>query len=193
MKHLKACVLIITLALITVNTWAQTEPEFIGRVNYLTKGQAKELEMQTAVVTTKVGTGMALTALFNKGKAWAGKAHQYHSFTGIKSPVRITNRDGVQFIINLGNNNLEPTTRIVVLKLKWDPTKDTRYFEYVSQAKADETISLVGFPQEVAIPFNVKKFGSQSYLLTLNNLAPGEYAIYSKNETISYYSLFGID
>lgn len=193
MKRLKTGILIISFALIAINIWAQTEPEFIGRVNYLNKSQAKELEMQTAQVSSKVGAGMALSALFNKGKAWAGKAHEYHSFTGIKSPVRISNRDGVQFIINLGNNNLEPTTRIVVLKLKWDPTKDTRYFEYVSQAKVDQTISLVGFPQEVAIPFNVKKFALQSYLLTLNNLAPGEYAIYSKNETMSYYSLFGID
>ncbi|MBS1578076.1 MAG: hypothetical protein JST29_00380 [Bacteroidetes bacterium] len=171
-------------------SFSQPEPDFIGRINLITNGKSHEVEMKEPVKTSKLNAGAIITSIFSKKTS--GKAFTYFTFQGIKSPIRVIGQGKASFIIKVRDNNLDPTKHIVILKLKWDPTKDVRYFQYTSKIDENE-ISTVGFPQEVPVPFNTKKFGLSSYIITVENLMPGEYAIYSKDKDAEYCGLFGVD
>ena len=186
----KVVLILFFFTFLKVSVEAQTEPEFIGRINYYAAGRSQELEMKEPTEKTKLNAQGIITKVF--AKKTTGKAYTYFTFPGVKSPVRLNNKGKVTFIIKVKDNNLDPTKHIVILKMKWDPTKDIRYFEYISKINADE-ISIVGFPQEVPVPFNSKRFGKSSYIITVESLMSGEYAVYSKDKDAEYCGLFGID
>ncbi|MDR2916259.1 MAG: hypothetical protein LBV74_15780 [Tannerella sp.] len=145
------------------------EPEFIGVVLYVndTIGTGVKLEQQTAFVTTKSNAASYVPF----ARVVAGKAKSKNAVNGSSSPVKIDKREKIRFIIKAANNSTDPTTIINIFKLTRE--KDQRTIELASAG----TFGGVKTGDIEYIPFNGKKYGNSSYLIEIDAMEQGEYAI----------------
>lgn len=159
------------------------EPEFSGIMLYVNDsiGQGLRLEQQTASVKTRTN----VAAFIPIAGAVAGKAKTKNVVNGNASNVVIFERSKVKFIVSVKDNSVDPSTIINIFKLVSE--KKTRTVELASA-----TMMGVFQSGEIAyIPFNAKKYGKSSYILTIDKMEEGEYVV-TLSERSDLFNLFAI-
>lgn len=110
-------------------------------------------------------------------------------FAGKSSSMRIKNGD-IRIVIKAEDNSIDPTElyRIVALK----SSKKERRVQWLAMNGSTLTVEA---KEKGYIPFIAKKYGSSSYLITIqaSNLCAGEYAIFNLNSPNVQAATFGID
>lgn len=160
----------------------EKEPDFIGEAYLLDKqGGYMQLDKETAA--------------YAKGVSWKANSWSALSLeiTGGKAQTRIT-QPTVRLIIKAADNNSDPLSIITIYRLKAKKKKRTT----VLSEENSGTLMKSRTHTKKQIPFSGKKFGSSSYLLTINNVEPGEYGIVVANpnnidEKKVIVSCFGVD
>ncbi len=158
------------------------EPEFSGNIVYVngTNGSGIKLEQQTTSVNTRAN-GAAYVPIYG---VFAGKATSKNVVEGSCSPVQIEKKPKMSFIVRVSDNSVDPVTVINIFKLKSE--KDTRTLE-VASAKIGSSKS-AGIKY---LAFNGTKYGQSSYLVEIDNIDPGEYAITLANRR-DIFNMFGV-
>jgi hypothetical protein len=159
------------------------EPEFSGNVVYVNDsiGSGIRLETQTASIKTNAN-GMAYVPVIG---IFAGKATSKNAIQGVASSVQIDKRIKVQFIVKVSDNSIDPVTVINVFKLKVEKNKRTIDLASASALGSSKSGDIA------YLTFQGKKYGKSSYLLTIDTIEPGEYAITLANRR-DIFNLFGV-
>lgn len=142
-----------------------TEPEWVGEIIYVNDsvGDGVKLEMQKAYTKTKAGASLYIVG--------AGKVKTKTHVNGSTAKTRIKNTDKIQFIVKNNDNLTSPKSIINVFKLNADDK--TRFIDISSLGTFSGAESMnIDF-----IDFTAKKYGENSYLITMPKLENGEYAI----------------
>jgi hypothetical protein len=170
---MKIFLLVVSLTAISAISVGQNikidEPEFSGVMVYVNDsiGTGIKLEQQVSSTKTK-SNGAAFIPVVGLA---AGKAKSKGVVKGCCSPVTINRKTDIQFVIKVKDNSVDPTTIINIFKLTKE--KDTRIIEVGSASVIGGTKSMdIEFLQ-----FSGKKYGTSSYLIKIDNIESGEYAI----------------
>lgn len=146
-----------------------SEPEYSGNIVYVNDsvGSGIKLEQQTASVITKANGAsyVPVVGLF------AGKATSKYVVQGSSSPIKIDKKTNLKFIVKVSDNSVDPSTVIYVFKL--NPEKGIRTIEIASANMVGDSKS----GDIKYLTFKSKKYGQSSYLIELDNIESGEYAI----------------
>ncbi len=160
-----------------------SEPEFSGNIVYVNDsvGSGIKLEQQTASGSTKANGAsyVPVVGLF------AGKATSKNIVKGSTSSIQIEQSKKISFIIKVSDNSIDPTTMVNIFKLNSE--SDSRTIE-ISSAK------VIGGEKSGDIKylsFNGKKYGQSSYLIEVDNIEKGEYAI-TLSSRRDLFNMFGI-
>ncbi len=146
-----------------------TEPEFTGIILYVndTIGEGVRLEHQTATFLTELNESVYDPNIGQTNTTATSK----NIVNGNSSPIKIANRDKIQLIVKVANNNVDPVSTINIFKLKSE--NDRRTLELVSAKASGGSV-----PANIQyIPFSAKKYGTSSYLIEIRNIEQGEYAM----------------
>lgn len=167
MKHL-----ILTTALFLAATfgYAQniSEPEYNGQVALI------NTDSTTTLLQKEVGEHKAKSSAFGMipipGASLLDKTKAYLSVKGVASPNKITSKK-FSLIIRVKDNGEEPKNAFGIFK--FETKKKERRFQLLDfgfgKASANTNFTTVDY--------NVKKFGTSSYLITLSDLEAGEYGV----------------
>ena len=167
MKHL-----ILTSVLFLVSTfgYAQniSEPEYKGQVALV------NADSTTTLLQKEVGEQKAKSSAFGMipipGSSLLDKTKAYLSVKGAESPNKITSKK-FSLIIRVKDNSEEPKNAFGIFK--FETKKKERRFQMLNfgfgSASANTNFTTVDY--------DVKKFGTSSYLVTLSNLEAGEYGV----------------
>ena len=169
------------IALPSIVRAAISGPEYIGvwqAVNLAT-GTMRELERQTPRMRLR-SKGL--------GGMFLGKAEGFGEVSGAASPVRFRSTDRIGFIMRVASQREDPHNVIQFMHVL--PNKGTRrmghseYHALGSGYKED--------PDTGAVAYNVKKHGSDFFLITPSGtLAAGEYVLSFNAVADGFF--FGID
>lgn len=88
------------------------------------------------------------------------------STDGVASQVRFPSSEKIQMIVKASNNSDSPSSVIVAFKMKAKKNKRTA------------AMGAYGVKSKDIIPFKADAYGKSSYIITFENLAPGEYGIW---------------
>jgi hypothetical protein len=145
-----------------------TEPEFSGTIVFVNDsvGAGVKLEQQAASMGTKA-SGSSYVPIVG---VFSGKSTVKNYVKGASSPVQIDKKVKIQFIVKVADNSVDPVSVINIFRL--NPEKDTRTIEVGSAKFASGAKTDIKF-----LPFDATKYGQNSYLITLENLEAGEYAM----------------
>jgi hypothetical protein len=173
--------LALTLPTLAIAQLDIAEPEYTGNVVYIDNGKARPLEKQKVVTKAKAGASVYIVGV--------GKVKASNVVNGSRSPVRVIGRDSISLIIRVADNSVDPFQVVSIFQLEQNANKNNRSIEVSSAGTFTGTthndISL--------IPFEAKKYGEKSYLITLLNvLAPGEYALTIEGSR-DLFNMFGVD
>lgn len=180
-KFLQLVLILILLCPFTLIA-QEKEPDFIGEAYLLDKqGEYVQLDKETAA--------------FTRGMSW--KANSWSALSleiiGGKAQTRIT-QSTVKLIVRAVDNNSDPSSIITIYRLK---AKKKKRMTVLSE---DNSGTLMKSRTHIKnqISFQGKKYASSSYLLTINNIEPGEYGIIVANpnnidEKKIIVSCFGVD
>lgn len=157
---------VIALALVTLNINAQTveEPDFIGEcILVRSDNTTTPLEKHLSKERTVASTGLILSGI--------GKVRKQIQIDGCCSNVTFGQNDDVTIIVRNNDNLSDPLSVIKVFK-----------FESKKKYRRADLASVSSFGSSKNnnleyVSFSGKKYGSSSYLLKLNHVEPGEYAI----------------
>lgn len=176
----------IAMVMLTVASFAQSEklePEFIGQVvvvnadSTITLLQKEATQMKTK--SSKFGyIPLPGTSLLDKSKVnmiVKGKEAQ----TKLKSGRLI-------FIVKAGKNDVDPKS--VFGLFQFEVKKKTREFKLAEAGILSGVQSTTNFN---TVPTQVKKYGTESYLVVIENAEPGQYAFITTDFT--YVSTFGVE
>ncbi len=151
-----------------VNAQDIQEPEFVGEVLLVRGDKSTELlEKSTSQVREVASTGLMMTGI--------GKVRSQIQIDGCCAETKIKKNENVEFIIKNIDNNTDPMSIIRIFK--FEPKKKVRRAEMASvsnfgSAKSNN-LAYVGFKG--------KKYGTSSYIITLNKKEAGEYGITISN------------
>lgn len=146
-----------------------TEPEFSETFIYVNDsiGSGIKLEQQTCSARSKAN-GVSYVPVVGM---FAGKSTSKGVVQGAKSTVQIDKSRKTYFIVKVKDNSIDPTTVINIFKLY--PSKEERHV-IVATAK---TMGGTKAGEIEFLKFTGKKYGTSSYLIELDNLESGEYAM----------------
>lgn len=154
-----------------------SEPDFVGEVVAISDdGNATPLEKVNAQVKIKDQLMGLEKKLYVNGKT---------------SPVRLKSGK-IQLIVRAVDNNTDPMSIIRVFEFSVGKTRKA------TMEKENELTGALSSNHYKYIGFIGKKYGESSYLLTINNIASGEYGITINNpntvdEKMLIVSCFGVD
>lgn len=177
---MKSSFLLLMSLFFYLNSNAQTstpEPDFIGEVLSIpTDGESIMLEKVSAQVKVKDQLMGLEKKIYVQGK---------------KSSVRFK-KGRLQLIVRAVDNNTDPMSIVRVFKFSVERTRKA------TVAKQNEITGNISENHFKLVPFTGKKYGTSSYLLTINNIEEGEYGITINNpntvdEKMLIVSCFGID
>lgn len=94
------------------------------------------------------------------------------SVNGAKSPVRVK-QGPVRLVVRAANQSVDPMTEVVIIQLYGKKNRNTKVAYYKDHD------SIILFDRITRIPYLAKRYGDNSYLLTVDYLEPGEYAVIS--------------
>ncbi len=162
--------LLLILATILINVFplmAQVqEPDFIGE-SYLLKSDSSSVPLDK-----EIGD-------FTSGISWSSNSWNALSLeiTGGKAQTRFPIGAPLKLVVRAVDNNSDPLTIISIYKLKAKNTTRT----IVMSEDNSGTMMKSRTNSKGMIRFSGKKYGTSSYLITLNDLKAGEYGIIVSN------------
>ena len=160
------------------------EPEFIGKIIFVNDsvGNGQFLEFQTSSTQSKVNAALFIPFV----NFFAGKVKILSVFNGCCSPMIINKSKNLMFIVKVKDNSIDPETIIKIFKLKSNTKKNNRTIEISSASTTEAKTGNINY-----INFKSKKYGETSYLIEVDSLENGEYAIInSSNKDV--YNLFAV-
>ena len=175
----------LTMVMLTVASFAQSEklePEFIGQVVVVNTDSTTKLlpKEQTKMKTSSTSFGLIPipgSGLLDKGKA-------YLVIKGAESEMTL-NSGRLTFIFRAGKNDVDPKSVFGIFQ--FEVKKKKRQFQLAEAGLLSGVTSTTSFN---TVPYEVKKYGDESYLIVIENAEPGQYGITTAD--ISYISTFGV-
>ncbi len=156
------------LAVMTIHAKAQQvtveEPEFAEQSLVLTSdATAKLLPRENAELKTKAAASLYLTGI--------GKIKTRITLKGMNSTAIVNNEPTIRLIVKAVDNKTDPKSFINLFKFEVKQNK--------RQALVAELGTFSGASENSLsnIDYNAKKYGESSYLISLDNLTPGEYGM----------------
>lgn len=160
------------------------EPDFVGECFYLKNdGSTMKLEKSRTVARTKANAGLYIAGI--------GKVRTEIHIETPKSTSRIKGNN-IKFIVKAVDNLSDPMSIISIFKFE-----EKKKYRKAEIASAGTFTGSTGNDMNY-IDFDAKKYGESSYLLSIDNLKPGEYGIIvtnpnNKDEKQVIVSCFGVD
>lgn len=160
------------------------EPDFVGECFYLKNdGSTMKLEKSRTVARTKANAGIFIAGI--------GKVKTEIHIETPKSTSRIKGSN-IKLIVKAVDNLSDPMSIISIFKFE-----EKKKYRRAEVASAGTFSGSTGNDMDY-IDFEAKKYGESSYLLSIENLKPGEYGIIvtnpnTKDEKQIIVSCFGID
>ncbi len=156
------------LSVIIIHAKAQQitveEPEFAEQSLVLTSDAAgKLLPRENAVLKTKAAASLYLTGI--------GKIKTRITLNGKNSTTIVKKEPTIKLIVKAVDNKTDPKSFINLFKFEVKQNK--------RQALVSELGTFSGASENSlsSIDYNAKKYGESSYLISLDNLTPGEYGM----------------
>ena len=178
------CSFFICLLLQSITAIAQTnEPDFIGEA-YLLNEQGENMPLDKEI------------AAYTEGVSW--KANSWNALslevTGSKAQTRVAQERSVKLVVRAMDNNSDPLSIITIYRLR---SKRKKRITVLSEDNSG-TLMKSRTHTKNQLSFVGKKYGSSSYLLTINGIESGEYGIVVSNpnnvdEKRTVISCFGVD
>lgn len=155
------------------------EPEFSGTIVFAdTTGSGKNLETATMTVKTKGNASLYITGI--------GKATSFGIVKGKTSTCVLAAQPVLYFVYRAESNSINP--KDVIQLVRFSPSKDgNRVMPIVSASTFSSTSNEV-----VSLDFVAKKYGQSSYLVSVTDLAPGEYGFSLGKESTYTVHLFTV-
>ena len=154
---------------LAVNAQEIPEPDFVGEAILVRANQdVVPLDKSTSQNRSVASTGLIMTGI--------GKVRTQIQIDGCCSSVKVKKNEKVQFIIKNVDNQTDPMSIIRIFK--FEPKKNVR------RAELSSVSSLGGAAKSnnlAYVPFKGKKYGTSSYLITLDKQEIGEYGIIISN------------
>ncbi|MBK8810690.1 MAG: hypothetical protein IPN69_08150 [Acidobacteria bacterium] len=161
----------------------QSEPEFIGEAFVL------KADESTISLDKEIGE-------FSEGMSWSANSWKALSLevAGNKAKQRFIATEPLQLVVRAVDNNSDPLAIVSIYKLK---SKKKSRTVLISKDNSGTLMKSRTNTKDL-IRFTGKKFGTSSYLITLSDLAPGEYGIVvtnpnTRDEKRTVVSCFGLD
>jgi hypothetical protein len=158
-----------------------TEPEFSGVILYVNDsiGSGLPLETTKIVLKTKGSASLYITGI--------GKARTKASVKGKTSTVKIKQKSTMQFVYRGSDNTVNPAD--VIQLIRFTVKGNNRESELASTGTFTGSSSGdIGFVQ-----FTAKKYKISSYLVTITNLAMGEYGFSVGKEETTTVHMFSLE
>jgi hypothetical protein len=144
------------------------EPDFIGEVIAVKDGESTGLlEKNTVQLKTKAGASLYIVGV--------GSVKTRITVDGCCSKTTFKTSDDFSFIVKAVDNNTDPISIISIFK--FEEKKNERRAEMSSST----TFGGASSNNLEYLRFSAKKYGTSSYILTLNEKPAGQYGIIVKN------------
>ncbi|WP_294213247.1 hypothetical protein [uncultured Chryseobacterium sp.] len=163
---MRKTLLLAAMSLCSISIYSQTaqEPEFIGECLLLKPDQSTVLlEKHTTQTRSAMNAGMVITGF--------GSVKSKLQIDGCCSSTKVRQGDDIQFIVRAVDNNTDPMAIIKIFE--FDSNKKFRRAEMASV----NTFGTMKTNKLHYLNFTGKKYGQNSYLITLKDKPPGEYGI----------------
>ncbi len=170
-RFLLLAALLCSATLVSAQTPDVPEPDFIGEViAVMPDGSTAKLEKETVQMRTRANAGVLIVGI--------GKAKTKIVIESPEAAVRLDPSQPIQFIVKAVDNNSDPISIINVFR--FDVTKKRRLAEVASAS----TFGSVKTNKLERLRFEARKYGEQSYLLTLLDKPAGEFGITVSNPNL---------
>lgn len=180
MRVISSLILIVLLGLAVIG---QVEPEYIGEANLL------KADGTFAQLDKEIGD-------FSSGMSWSANSFNALSMevVGGQAKRRFKSGEPLQLVVRAVDNNSDPLTIVSIYKFKAKKKKRT---VLISEDNSG-TLMKSRTNSKDLVRFSGKKYGASSYLVTLEDLAAGEYGIVvsnpnSRDSKRVVVSCFGVD
>ncbi len=174
----------IAMVVLAAAGYAQNlEPEFIGQVVVVNADSTTTLLQKE---TTKIKTSSTKFGMIPlPGTSLLDKSKVNMVVKGKESPIKLKS-GRLTFIIRAGKNDMDPKSIFGVFG--FEVKKKTREYSLAEGSFLGGAQSTTSFN---TIPTLVKKYGSESYMVVIENAEPGQYAFTTTD--ISFVSTFGVE
>lgn len=144
------------------------EPEFVGEVNYIKPDQSVVLlEKANAQTRSAMNAGMVITGF--------GSYKNKLQLDGCCASTKIPAGTEIKFVVRAVDNNTDPLAIIKIFQFE----TNNKYRR--AEMSRVNTFGTTKTNQLKYLGFTGKKFGNNSYLITLKDKTPGEYGITVSN------------
>lgn len=176
----------ILLATMTLSCYAQSEklePEYIGQVVVVNADSTTVLlEKETTQMKTS-STKFGYIPLPGTGLLDKSKVNMVVKGAASKTKLK---KGRLTFIVRTGSNNVDPKDAFGVFQ--FEVKKKNRQYELAEAGLLSGVKSTTTFN---TVPTLVKKYGTESYLVVIEDAQPGQYAFTTTD--ISNVSTFGVE
>ena len=163
---MRKILLFAAMSFLGMSVYSQTtvEPEFIGECMLLKPDQSTVLlEKHMTQTLSAMNAGMIITGF--------GSMKSKLQIEGCCSTTKLKSGDDIQFIVRAVDNNTDPMAIIKIFE--FDSSKKFRRAELASV----NTFGTTKTNKLHYLNFSGKKYGQNSYLISLKDKPPGEYGI----------------
>lgn len=183
MKTLLIAVMMFIASAGSVMAQNVNEPGYIGQVAHVKEdGKQLLLTKEEAQMKTKT-SGFGYIPI--PGSSLLDKGKTFLQVKGSSSPTKIGKGKNT-FIIRVKDNNEDPKNALGVFK--FEAKKKERRFMMAEVGVLSGVKATTSFN---TVPYEVKKYGESSYMVTIHDLAPGEYGIVTSD--IGNVSTFSVE
>lgn len=168
---MKQAVFTVILSLTSIIGYAQkiSEPEYIGQVAIVNQDSTTSLLQKETTELKAKSSGIGFLPV--PGAGLLDKTKSFVAVKGTAAPTKVQDKH-LTLLIRVKDNNEAPKDVIGIIKFEVKK-KERRYqmasIGTLSGSKITTTFSTV--------PHNVKKYGTSSYLVSMENLEQGEYGV----------------
>lgn len=182
---MKQLLLAVTIFFTSLLSYAQevkiAEPEFSGTIVNVNISAVNGLPLETAkiVIKTKAGASVYITGI--------GKSKTKATVKGSTSAVKVKKDSILRFVYRASDNSVNPVDVIQLIRFK--VKGDNRETDLATAGTFTGTSSGdIGFVQ-----FTATKYKTSSYLVTVINLAAGEYGFSLGKEETTTVHMFSVE
>jgi hypothetical protein len=144
------------------------EPDFTGEVLLVKNGESVGiLEKNTVKVKTKAGASLYLTGI--------GSVKSRITVDGCCAKTVVKSSDDFKFVIKAVDNNTDPLAVISIFKFEEKKNERRAEMSSVNTFGGGSSNNLN------YVAFSAKKYGTSSYIVTLNEKQAGQYGITVRN------------
>ena len=173
---------IMTIVTLTVSAQSVTEPEFIGQVAVVNADSTTTLLQKENVTMKANSTKFGLIPVPGSGLFDKSKVNMVAKGAESKTSLQ---KGRLTFIVRAENNNIEPSN--VFRIFQFEVKKKNRQFQMAQASLLGGVESDVSFNN---VSYEVKKYGTSSFLVVIMDAEPGEYGIITTD--MSKIQTFGV-